>query len=549
MAELSVQSADGTKQRFPLNKERITIGRSRENDVFLPDQWLSRHHAEIRNKEGGYFLVDLGSKNGTLLNGTRVKEECRLHAGDVVTLGEHLLTLQAGEAEAAPAPEEDDANLFGTQIFSVRELSDVGTKPVDAAGLARQNRVLSVLSKAASALLIHRPLPELFDLVIDLLFEAVPAERAAILLLEGSPPQPAIKASRSRSGVPITKVSRSIARRVLEQRVSLLIPNILEDATLRSQDSIMSSGIRAAMCAPLWYTAMAGSDVDAVIGLVYLDTVERQSLGEDDLRIVTAIANVAASKIENVRLIEESLEKRRLEEDIHVAAEIQQNLLPRSAPKLAGYDLAGSNRPCRTVGGDYYDFSYEDGVLRMALGDVSGKGIGAALLMTVLRAAVRAHWGETSPADAVARINRTVCQNVPENKFVTFCMALLDPESGRLTYVNAGHNPPLLVRSDGGTETLTEGGMVLGMFEDVPYAEASVELRPGDALIIFSDGVTETFDADGNEFGDERLAAVAVRVRHLGASALEGEILRDLEIFSKGAKATDDRTLIVLRRL
>jgi serine phosphatase RsbU (regulator of sigma subunit) len=335
---------------------------------------------------------------------------------------------------------------------------------------------------------------------------------------------------------------------VLDQRVSLLIPNILEDATLRSQDSIMSSGIRAALCAPLWYTATSGTDQDAVIGLVYLDTLARQSFGEDDLKIVTAVANVAASKIENVRLIEESIEKRRLEEDIHVAAGIQQGLLPRKAPQVPGYDLAGSNRPCHTVGGDYYDFSYEQGQLLMALGDVSGKGIGAALLMTVLRAAVRAHWAEAGMAEAVARINRTVCQNVPENKYVTFCMAQLDPQSGRLTYVNAGHNPPLLVRADGPTETLTEGGMVLGMFESVPFAQATVDLRPGDTLVIYSDGVTETFDAEGNEFAEDRLADVARRGRGLSAEALEGEILRDLELFSRGAKATDDRTLIVLKR-
>jgi len=405
-----------------------------------------------------------------------------------------------------------------------------------------------VLSKAASHLLIHRPLEELFDVVLDLLFEAVPAERAAILLLDGEQGL-VIKASRSRSGQPIVRVSRSIARRVVDKRESLLIPNIFEDATLRAQDSIMSSGIRAAMCAPLWYTAMAGSDEDAVIGLIYLDTVERESFGEDDLRIVTAIANVAASKIENVRLIEESLEKRRLEEDVRVAAEIQRGLLPRKAPQLPGYDLCGSNRPCHTVGGDYYDFTYEGGRLRLALGDVSGKGIGAALLMTVLRAAVRAHWAEASPAEAVARINRTVCQNVPENKYITFCMGELDPESGRLTYVNAGHNPPMLQRADGSLETLKTGGMVLGLFTDVPYEEASVEMRPGDALIVYSDGITETFDAKGNEFGEEGLAEVVLRCRQLGAEALEGEILRDIDVFSKGAKATDDRTLIVLRRL
>ena len=546
MAELAVQSADGTRQRFPLAKERITIGRSRENDVFLPDQWLSRHHAEIRQRDGAFFLADLGSKNGTLLNGTKVSQECRLQSGDVVTLGEHLLTLNlAGELDE----EEDEPDLFGTQMFSARELSDVGTKPVDADGLKRQNRVLGVLSKAASALLLHRPLGELFDLVLDLLFEAVPAERAAVLLLEGGPGgQLQIKASRSRSGQPISRVSRSIARRVLDQRVSLLIPNILEDATLRSQDSILSSGIRSALCAPLWYTAMAGSDQDAVIGLVYLDTQARQSFSEDDLRIVTAIANVAAAKIENVRLIEESLEKRRLEEDIRVAAEIQRSLLPGDAPRLAGYDLAGSNWPCRTVGGDYYDFALEQGRLLMALGDVSGKGTGAALLMTVLRAAVRAHWSEAEPAQAVAKINRTVCQNTPENKYATFCMASLDPSSGRLTYVNAGHNAPLLVRAAGGVEPLTEGGMVLGMFDGVGYAQAEVEVRAGDTLVIFSDGVSETFGPDGEEFGDDRVAQLVAARRHLAAAALEAEILRELESFSQGAKATDDRTLIVLKR-
>lgn len=543
MAELSVQAADGTRQRFPLDRERITIGRSRENDVFLPDQWLSRHHAEIRQREGDFFLADLGSKNGTLLNGIKVSAECRLRPGDVVTLGEHLLTLHVSNDLSG---EEDDANLFGTQMFSARELSDVGTKPVDAEGLKRQNRVLSVLSKAASALLVHRPLPELFDLVLDLLFEAVPAERAAILLLEGGEAQ--IKASRSRSGQPISRVSRSIARRVLDQRVSLLIPNVFEDATLRTQDSIMSSGIRAALCAPLWYTAMAGSDKDAVIGLVYLDTLALQSFGEDDLRILTAIANVAASKIENVRLIEESLEKRRLEEDVRLAAEIQRSLLPGVAPDVPGYDVSGSNRSCRTVGGDYYDFALEKGRLLLALGDVSGKGTGAALLMTVLRAAVRGHWADGSPAEAVARINRTVCQNVPENKYVTFFMATLEPETGRLSYVNAGHNPPLLIGADGSRRELTEGGMVLGMFEGVPYVDAAVTLQPGDTLLIFSDGVTETFDPDGVEYGEDRLAALVHRERGRRAAELELEILRELEVFSEGAKATDDRTMIVLKR-
>jgi serine phosphatase RsbU (regulator of sigma subunit) len=357
-----------------------------------------------------------------------------------------------------------------------------------------------------------------------------------------------IKASRSRKGDPVTRVSRSIARRVLEERVSLLVPNLLEDARFRSEESILSTGIRSAMCAPLWLSSPS-ADLDAVIGLVYLDSLQRAaSFGEEDLRILTALANVAAAKIENVRLLEESLEKRRMEEDMRMAAEIQNGLLPESAPHVPGYGLVGSNRPCRTVGGDYYDFTFEEGRLLLALGDVSGKGTGAALLMTVLRAAVRGHWTDPVLFEAVARINRTVCQNVTPGKYITFFMACLDPPSGRLGYVNAGHNPPLLIRADGTVEHLEEGGMVLGMFDSVPYAEGSTELRPGDTLLVFSDGVTETWSARDEEFGEEGLTDVALRGRGLDAAGLQSEILRTLEEFAAGTKATDDRTLIVLKR-
>lgn len=545
MPELSIQSADGSKERFPLVKERVTIGRSRESDVFLPDQWLSRHHAEIRRQGELYYLQDLGSKNGTLLNGTRIRQQSRLKPGDVITLGEHTLTFSWDE----PVAEEEEPEPIGTRIFPAKEISDIITKQdLDPEGLVRQNRILRILMEAAKHLLVHMPLTELFERVLDHLFEAVPAERGAILLLEGSPPQPTVKASRSREGKQIAKISRSIARRVIEQRIAVLLPNVLDDVSLRTQDSVLAAGIRSAVCAPLWFTSSEAGE-DEVIGLVYLDTSDRShAFAEEDLRIVTALANVAAAKIENVRLLEESLEKRRLEEDMRVAAQIQNSLLPDVAPAVPGYGLVGLNHPCRTVGGDYYDFALEQGLLLMALGDVSGKGTGAALLMTVLRASVRGHWDEPVLSEAVARINRTVCQNVPLGKYMTFFLARLDPASGRLCYVNAGHNPPLLVRADGTVNRLEEGGMVLGMFDSVPYADGDAELRGGDTLLIFSDGVTETFDPREEEFGDDRLAALAVRGRGLEALALQDEILRELERFSAGTKATDDRTLIVLKR-
>lgn len=546
MPEIAIQTAGGTRERYPLAKARVTVGRSRESDIFLPDQWLSRHHAAIEDRGDGYWVADLNSKNGTLLNGEPVREWRRLQPGDVITLGEHTLTFcSEGEAEEDEADREPE----GTRVFSVKELSAINTRPaVDPAELQRQNRVLAILSKAASELVVHRPLGELFDLVLELLLEAVAAERGAILILEGGLPHPVIKASRSRTGDPLVRVSRSIARRAIEERVSFLLPNVLEDVRFKSEDSILASGIRTAMCAPLWFTAI-GEGRDQVIGLVYVDSLQQaHAFTEDDLRVLTALANVAAAKIENVRLLEESLEKRRLEEDMRMAAEIQTGLLPRDAPHLPGWDIAGCNLPCRTVGGDYYDFAIEEGRLLLALGDVSGKGTGAALLMTVLRAAVRGHWTEPRLSEGVARINRTVCQNVPSSKYVTFFLASLDPATGRLDYVNAGHNPPLLVRAGGEVEKLTEGGLVLGMFDNYGYDGGTVEMRPGDTLVVYSDGVTETWDPGGEEFGEERLVALAVRERTRGAEELQDAIIREIERFEEGARATDDRTLVVLKR-
>ena len=550
MAEITIESADGTRQRFHLWKERVTVGRARSCDVFLPDQWLSRQHAEIRLRNGDYVVADLESKNGTLLNGERVGEERRLRHGDVISLGEHHLTFSTQDEPEREVEQEPEPAPEGTRVFSARDLSDVKTRPtIDPEELQRQNRILTVLKDATEALLVHRPLPELFETILNLLLEAVPAQRAAILLLEGTPAQAVVKASRSRHGEKITKVSRSIARRVLEGLDSLLIPNILEDVSFRVQDSILATGIRTAMCAPLWFRS-ADAGEDAVIGLVYLDSLlGAEPFNEEDLRIVTSLANVAAAKIENSRLLEESLEKRRMEEDMRVAAEIQRGLLPSASPKLPGYDICGINFPCRTVGGDYFDFSVDGPQLLFALGDVSGKGTGAALLMTVLRAAVRDHWAEGTTAAAMARVNRTVCQNVPSNKYVTFFMGRLDGPSGRVSYVNAGHNPPLLVRANGDVELLAEGGMVLGFFDPTEYGEGVAELAPGDVLLVFSDGVTETWSLDGDEFGDARLAELLIRERHRGAGDLQAALLRELDAFSHGTKATDDRTLIVIKRL
>jgi len=541
--ELTIRSSFFAEKRLALSLGQITIGRSETSDIFLPDESLSRRHAEIREQLGVYHLVDLGSMNGTYVNGNRVMSEQRLHDGDVIQVGESTIAFSDARA---PRPSGEDLAKFGARSFSLGELAARSTRrAMDVVDLQSENRVLGIVSRAAAALLVHRPLPDLFERIHDLLFEAIPAGRGAIMLLEGDPPQPRMMAARSREGEPITDVSSAIARRVVDERVALLLPDVTDDAGLVERQSIRSLGIRSAMCVPLWCTS-ASEEPHKVIGLVYLDTRERSKFDEGDLELLTVLANIAAAKIETTRLIEDSVARRRLEDEMRVAAEIQGRLLPRTAPRIQGYDLVGFTRPCHTVGGDYYDFAVDEGKVLIALGDVSGKGTGAAMLMIALRAAVRAHWAEPDLGLAMARVNHTFLGSVPDDKYATLFVGRLDPRTGRLTYVNAGHDRPLLVRPSGRIDTLGEGGTVVGMFEDPTWTEGVAEVGPGDTLLIFSDGVSDTWPTE--EAVARRLGQITMAEGACAASRLEAAILQDVEA-EGGSRPADDRTLMVLKRL
>ncbi len=543
--ELLLRSSDG-ERRIKVERERTVLGRSRDADIFIPDQWLSRMHAEILLDRGGLLIADLGSKNGTLVNGLRIQGPTPLRQGDQIKLGDHMVTVQWG---AADEETEDDIQAIGTRVFSVRSLQEGVLKaPASAEDLVRKNRILTVLSGAAAALLAHKPISETFDQILEILFTAVAAERAAIALFEG--PAGAqlaeVKASKTRKGAPILRVSRSISRRVLKEQVSILLPNVLEDAGLQSQQSIVTTGIRSAMCAPLWHS---DGGQESVIGVVYLDSLEHtHTFSEEDLELVTALASVAAAKIENARLLEESLEKRRLEEDMRVAAEIQRSMLPKASPVITGYDVAAGTEPCRAVGGDYFDFHVTKDRLTLVLGDVSGKGTGAALIMTILRAAVRDHWLDDDLMTALSEMNNLVTQNVPANKYVTFFLGRLDLFTGELTYVNAGHNAPILSRGSGAVERLETGGMVLGLFEDAVYEIGSARIEPCDRLIVFTDGFSETWNSKGEELGEDGLTRFVLDVQGTSAADMKEHLLRKADEFAEGLKATDDRTIIVVCR-
>ena len=432
----------------------------------------------------------------------------------------------------------------GIRAWPAREISgQIASTAGAAEALARQIRALDTLRRAASQLVAHRALPEVFEELLALLFAAVPAERGAILLLEDG--ELRTRAWRGQAGQGPPVVSRSIAGRVLQDRVALLLDNALADPRFSAAQSIAAWGVRSALCAPLW---LLSGDEEQAVGLVYLDSSRfTHAFDEDDLGLVTAIANVAAAKIQNVRLLEDSLEKRRLERELHLAARLQAELLPAAPPRLPGWDVAAWTTPCYAVGGDYYDWEARDGGVRLALGDVAGKGTSAALLTAALRALVRTCWGERDLAAGAAWLNGALLDTVPAGRYATLFLARLEPERGGLSFVNAGHVPPLLVRRDGRAATLSTGGIPLGLLPGARFQAGFARLDPGDSLLVFSDGLPEAQDGAGEELGVERLLGIVAAERG-DAGALARRVEREVAAFSGSGCVGDDRTLMVVTR-
>ena len=569
--ELTVKPLHGEPFNVLLQKEVTSIGRAWQNDLVLGDPWLSRRHAEVRREGDDYYLLDLESINGTLVNGVRILQKVILYDGDVITLGDQTLTYVAQPPQPVvltedPVPFDPQTTVMlpsqqilaaagdheGSTWDNFHELEQTlqrrAVAPA-AAGMLKEAAMVRALTEASMAVVSGREIGELFDFILDLVFEVVPAERGFLMLTPGDVALLEVKAVRMseprRRSDPKVIFSRTIAEKVLREGVCVLTSNAMQDPRIPLTDSIATLRIRSAMCVPLFTGRKA-------TGLLYVDSLDRENaFGEADLQLLTSLANVAAVKIDNARLREDMADKERTEHELALAGEIQRGLLPREAPRLPGWDLAGTSQPCYTMGGDYYDFVWRPGgTLAFALGDVSGKGAGAALMMTVLRATVRAYTEQEGDLTyVVASANRVMRENTPEHAFVTFFVGVLGSESGELEYVNAGHLPPILYRADGGDLLqLEEGGTVLGLFEGPDFQVGRIGIAPGDVLVVFTDGLTESWDPDGREFGEARLADVVRRYAAFSARDLMEAIQSAVEEHSKGARPTDDRTLIVVKR-
>jgi len=562
MTELIVKYPDRTADHFPLGRLRITIGRSARNDLCIPDPFASRVHAEVRREGDGYLLQDLGSANGTLYNGSSVEGVVPLTPGGRIQIGETEIIFDDGSYDSgmgatmitenteASLPEATFALTSGDRTTSglLEAIEGARTKPeiVTATATAKSGDLLALISKVGITLLASATLNETLEQIVSLVFESVPADRCLIMMRdEGSEElRVAVARLRNRVGeVGEIRVSRNVLDEVVIRGKSVLTSDAQHDPRFAS-GTVVLQGVRSVLAVPLGVA-------DKVFGIIYADSpIAEGRFTEDHLKVLTTLASVAAIRVENNRLIESRLDRERLERELALASEIQQRFQPTAPPIVAGYELQGISFPCYEIGGDYYDFiERDDGRLVIALGDVSGKGTAAALLMSSLHAAVHAQSAShDSLVGTISAVNRYLADNIPSNRFVTLFYAELDPESGALSFLNAGHNPPLIVHAAGTVEQLASGGLPLGIKPDAEYREGRTQLQYGDVLCIYSDGVTEAVSPTGEEFGPTRLYEVVSRNIDASAAGIRDRIESALTKFAQGTSAADDITLVIVKR-
>lgn len=545
-SELIVRTSDGSSQSIKLEADRYSLGRAGTNSLAYPeDGQLSRQHLALERAHDGWLVVDLGSSNGTSVNGVRIVKPTPLKAGDRITAGR--LTLEYTDPDATQdrrvvfvdKPEEDRRSA--TVAISLDKLlgaarASTGVVPV-ASPLASASQ-MNALIQAGRELADRRPLEDLFPLILDLAAEAVGSSRGVLMLQESE--GLTVRAAKGSS----FQISKTVRDRVLAQKESLLIQDVQLDENLRAQASIVAQAIRSMIAVPL-------QTKDKVIGLIYLDSPHMvRPFTREDLSLLTVMANIAAIRIENARLTEVEHHERLMAREMAQAAEIQKNLLPHVAPNLPGLEVAGFSEACLSCGGDHYDFYEREGRLVLLVGDVAGKGMPAALLMASLQARVQVLVEEEIDlASMVTRLNRIIASNCPGNRFITFFICEINRTTGEMSYVNAGHNPPLLIRKNGALEHLSGGGMILGIIGKAAYELQTCQMDEDDVLVMFTDGVTEA-ERPGTEddFGDERLAAALQPIAERSPAEMIEQVKAAVTAFAGSVTSSDDFTIVITRK-
>ncbi len=543
---LEVTSPDRTRTFVRVTEFPFLIGRGSDsgNHLQLADPRISRHCCAIVAESDGWYLEDRGHHRGLFVNGSKV-QRARLRTGDVITFG------LDNSYEIALRPDEQDTSVTGVTGLLTR-IGHFSGVDESSGGLHK----LNVLLQATSLLHSDLPLDSILATMLDHAIAITGADRGVLFEAE-APGALRARLARSKGGaaVPADSIaaSQTAIRRAIEQKSSIVTEDLNRaEAALQMAQSIVAQSLRAVVAIPLYSNPLvdagAPRQVGQLLGVVYLDSRQPTAFSKLDREILDALAAEAASILDNARLVERERQRQRLEQELNIARDIQQALIPHGFRNFDYLAVAGIHTPCHAVGGDYFDvFPLDAKRTAILVADVSGKGLGAALLTTMLQGALSGMTIGTEPVRVISHINSFLCEHAEVGRYATMFFGILD-SAGTLAYINAGHLSPLILRGGEVAELTTEGSFPVGLIPEAEYEAKNATLQDGDTLILFSDGVTEAMNLAEEMFGSARLRDVVSGMRDVPPlEELQKTILGAIENFTSGAKQADDITLLLVR--
>jgi serine phosphatase RsbU (regulator of sigma subunit) len=544
---LEVVSPDGARRYVRITQTPFLIGRGAEtgNHLQLSDRRISRNCAAVVIEANRFYLEDRGQRRGLFVNGEKV-ESRELQDRDAITFGLD----DSYEIIFRSASSSDDESL--PQLLT--RIEHITSSEPTGGGL----RKLNLLLEATSLLHSQLPIDSVLGTMLDHAVSVTDADRG--LLLEVDPAGALkVRLARRSGGLRLPPESLTPSQTAIQLALKQQSPVITEDLAqaefdLQAAQSIVAQRLRAVVVIPLRAMSRANTHESMInikrgelLGVLYLDSRRPAAFSKLDRQILDALAGDAASILDNARLVERERERQRLEEQINIARNIQQALLPRNFPDHPHFAVTGINSPCLSVGGDYFDvFPLSDRRTAFLIADVSGKGLGAALLTTMLQGALSGMTLGTDPARVFNHVNRFLCDHSEVGRYATMFFGILDHD-GHLEFINAGHPSPFLIRRGVAEEAFTEGSFPVGLVPEAEYCAAYLKLEPGDTLVLFSDGVTEAMDPDDQLFGVPRLKQLLTGQTECPLEQLQKCILESVENFTRGAHQADDLTLLIVR--
>ncbi|HVS15774.1 MAG TPA: SpoIIE family protein phosphatase [Thermoanaerobaculia bacterium] len=531
-----------------MDRDSLIIGRASTSDLALPDPFLSRHHARLFRQGDRILVEDLGSRNGTQLNGSPVLEPTPVRAGDVLRVSGSVISFFDQDDSSTREPISDfGATILRSASDLLREVTTI-RKPEQVESqeeLRDYAQRLRLINEIHETLSTSISVKDLLQLILDRAFDHLRPEQGVIFLKRAGDYERAAThtAPGATQEIPL---SRALVEEVCDKGMAALVMDTATDERFSAAQSIITSGLRSLIAAPLL-------DAAGSLGMVVLTSKATvREFSQEDLELLVSLASIAALKIRNAALTEEAIERQKMERDLTLARRIQESMLPRTLPEFSGFQLLAQNIPSRGVSGDYYQVltRHGDSECVLLVCDVSGKGMPAALLTTSLEALAAAPIEDGfSTEEICAKVSRRLHRRSPPEKYATAFLAVIRRDQPTLQFTNAGHNPALLIRRDGGVEQLGSSGMPLGLIAEATFTQHEVAFDPGDTLVVYTDGITEAENPDEEEFGLERLVNVARENRTASLPELSTAINRDLEKFARGVPFADDRTLVITRRL